>query len=79
MADEHHSEMLPVCQSAIRRLEDTVDELDKIIRGSNGEGITTKIRLMQDKVDAIYKLMWFSVTSIVGLIIVQVVSKLWTP
>lgn len=69
-------DMLPQCQRMIDDIRKDVIELDKIVRGTNGEGLTTKIRVVQNKLDAIYKLAWFITLAVIGIGIERVFELL---
>jgi len=52
-------------ESDVTRLRKDVDELERIVRGDNGDGLTTKHKVletrvvaMSTRVDSIYRLLW---------------------
>lgn len=62
-------------------LRHDLDELDKIIRGSNGDGLTTRLKVLETeilamtaKVDSIYRLLW---GGIIALVLERVAERIF--
>ena len=62
-------EVRPQCKMIQDENKADIANLDRIVRGSNGEGLTTKIKLLQDKVDAILFWQRAALLGILGLVI----------
>ena len=59
---------------AMDKLRKDVDMIDNIVRGDNGEGLSTKISVVQQQVSDIRKLNWLVLAGVVGLGIERLIA-----
>ena len=58
----------------IEKLEIKLEALDIAIRGNNKKGLITRMELLESRVEAIYKLLWFVAFTSSGLVIKALVE-----